>query len=298
MAVTQVPVTPREKAQQDACTGVATAFTIVSILVVAARMFTRTYIVNNMGKDDWAMLAALVFTIAYLAAIYVLRDNGMGFSGKKLTLEQMEILIKTTLAIEIMYYVLVFCVKLSILFCYLRIAVVKSFERMTKATIYFLSVFCVICVIVCLAQCRPLHKMWDLTGLVQGTCINTTAFFYTTSAINILTDIWIITLPIPTLLRIQRPNHEKFGLIVVFSLGVFSCIASIVRLHSIRIYTESPDPFYDSVPVNLWSMVEVNIGIWCASIPALKALVTRGRSNTGTNARSRAYQYHSKDRSH
>ena len=49
---------------------------------------------------------------------------------------------------------------------------------MTKATIYFLSVFCIVCVVVCLAQCTPLHKMWDFTGTVAGTCINTTALFY------------------------------------------------------------------------------------------------------------------------
>lgn len=117
-----------------------------------------------------------------------------------------------------------------------------------------------------------------------------------TSAINIVTDIWIIGLPIRTLLKIQRPNHEKFALVFVFSLGVFSCIASIVRLHAIRIYTESPDPFYDSVPINLWSMVEVNIGIWCASIPALKVFIVRHRRGSTTNSGG-AYKYHSKEKS-
>jgi hypothetical protein len=84
---------------------------------------------------------------------------------------------------------------------------------------------------------------------------------------------------------------------VVFSLGVFSCISSIVRLHSIRIYTESSDPFYDSVPINLWSMVEVNIGIWCASMPALKALIAPRPRDGTEEARKRVYQYHSKDKS-
>jgi hypothetical protein len=251
----------------------------------------------------------------------------MGFSGATLTLTQMENLIKTTLAIEIMYYVLIFSIKISILFFYLRIgkslphlihdhanrvfsAVDKNFERACWYTIHLLSVFCVICVICCLTQCIPLHKMWDLTGLVQGHCINTTALFYctlpgnpfsscpltntVTSSFNILTDIWILALPVKTLLGIQRPNREKFALIVVFSLGVFSCIASIVRLHSIRIYTESKDPFYDSVPINLWSMIEVNIGIWCASIPALKALISRGQRE---RSRATGYKYHSRDKS-
>jgi hypothetical protein len=95
-------------------------------------------------------------------------------------------------------------------------------------------------------------------------------------------------------LKVQRPKREKAALVGIFSLGVFSCIASIVRLHAIRIYTESKDPFYDSVPINLWSMVEVNIGIYCASIPSLKALFSskqRDRSRNGT------YQYHSRGKS-
>jgi hypothetical protein len=183
----------------------------------------------------------------------------------------------------------------------------KRLETLSKGTIYFLATFCFICIIVCLTQCVPLHKMWDFTGLVEGKCINTTALFYcqppifprthhlpATSSINILIDIWILVLPITTLLKIQRPKREKAALVGIFSLGVFSCIASIVRLHSIRIYTESKDPFYDSVPINLWSMVEIHIGVYCASIPACKALFSpaqRHRSQTG------GYQYHSQGRS-
>jgi hypothetical protein len=112
--------------------------------------------------------------------------------------------------------------------------------------------------------------------------------------VSITADVWILILPITTLLKVQRPKREKLALVAIFSLGVFSCVASIVRLHSIRIYTESSDPFHNSVPINLWSMVEINIGILCASIPATKALFSRAqraRTQNGT------YQYHSRDRS-
>lgn len=81
---------------------------------------------------------------------------------------------------------------------------------------------------------------------------------------------------------------------MIFSLGIFSCIASIVRLHAIRIYTQSKDPFYDAVPINLWSMVEVNMGILCASIPALKALFSKAQRQRTQNS---GYQYHSRERS-
>ena len=92
----------------------------------------------------------------------------------------------------------------------------------------------------------------------------------------------------------QRPKREKVALVGIFSLGVFSCVASIVRLHSIRIYTESKDPFFDSVPINLWSMVEVTLGILCASIPSLKALFSKAQRERTQNG---TYQYHGTERS-
>lgn len=49
----------------------------------------------------------------------------MGFSGAKLTLDQMTGLIKETLAIQCIYYVIVFSIKVSILYFYLRIGMSK-----------------------------------------------------------------------------------------------------------------------------------------------------------------------------
>lgn len=69
--------TAREQAQQDACTGVATAFSIISsrtsftsrslflvlihqVLIVGLRTYVRARLVRNFGKDDACMVAALV----------------------------------------------------------------------------------------------------------------------------------------------------------------------------------------------------------------------------------------------
>ncbi|KAH7408700.1 hypothetical protein DE146DRAFT_386445 [Phaeosphaeria sp. MPI-PUGE-AT-0046c] len=279
---------------QRVCVGVAATLTTLSIIVVGLRTYTRAIIVRNFGLDDYAMLASLLFAIGYLIAIIVLRDNGLGFSGQVLSPEHMVNQVRTTLAIQVIYYILINTIKISILFFYLRIAAGKRLEILSKCTIGFLATLCTICVICSLAQCIPLHKMWDFTGEVDGRCINDTALFYTSSSINILVDIWILILPVATLLKVRRPRKEKVALVSIFSLGVFSTIASIVRLHAIRIYTESSDPFFDSVPINLWSQVEVNVGILCASIPSLKALFLPGQRQ---RTRTSAYQYHSRGKS-
>ncbi len=61
---------------------------------------------------------------------------------------------------------------------YLRFAVTATLRYACMAMIVFHSLFLVVSLSVTLAQCRPLEKMWDLTGVAPGTCINTTAFFY------------------------------------------------------------------------------------------------------------------------
>lgn len=53
------------------------------------------------------MVAGLVFVLGYMAAILVLRDNGIGFSGKALLLDQMSRTLQTILFVEIIYYLCV-----------------------------------------------------------------------------------------------------------------------------------------------------------------------------------------------
>jgi hypothetical protein len=252
----------------------------------------------------------------------------MGLSGKVLAPKQMVNQIQTTLAIEILYYLVVTAIKISILCFYLRIGMPFLDEARYRANDHNSgwqaprdsqqSHNLLPRNVLLRLHNRVSHAMRPTAQDVgfhrlsggqmhkhHGAILLSVTQYHShvishahqqlaTSSISILIDIWILVLPITTLLKIQRPKREKAALVGIFSLGVFSCIASIVRLHSIRIYTESKDPFYDSVPINLWSMVEIHIGVYCASIPACKALFSsaqRHRSQTD------GYQYHSQGRS-
>jgi hypothetical protein len=125
-----------------------------------------------------------------------------------------------------------------------------------------------------------------------------------TSGTNIITDMIIFALPIKTLININRPRNEKIALVCVFGVGTFATIVAMVRLHTIYTYTLAADPFQQSILVNLWSVIEINVAIACASAPALKPLFTpqalrdarRGQSGSAPLKHS-GYEYHSRDRS-
>lgn len=67
---------------------------------------------------------------------------------------------------------------------------------------------------------------------------------------NIITDFWIIALPIKTLNGYKRPLQEKIALALIFGAGIFAAIMSCVRLQSIYTYTLATDPFRDAIAVS------------------------------------------------
>ncbi|KAI0538548.1 hypothetical protein GGR58DRAFT_467673 [Xylaria digitata] len=256
----------------------STTLTSISFIIVLSRSIVRFLMIFKPGLDDYMILGALLFTIAYQATIYVIKlHGGMGMPIMTLSSNEMATFLKGTFAIEIFYYTIVFSVKSSIIFMYQRFAIWATFKRLCFGTNVLIVTFYVVCIATTLGQCTPLEKAWDVTRILPGECINTTIFFYFTSGFNILTDVWILLLPIPTLRSLKISRHSRYVLYGIFGIGSFATAMSCVRLYSIHIYTLAEDPFKDGVLVNLWSMVEVNIAIICASIPALKPLVAPGK---------------------
>lgn len=88
-------------------------------------------------------------------------------------------------------------------------------------------------------------------------------------------DIWILVLPYRIIISVPRSTREKLALVSIFGLGVFSITASIIRFYYLHRFTQSSDPLYDSLPINIWSMIEANMGILCASLPVLKPLISK-----------------------
>ncbi|KAF2475902.1 uncharacterized protein BDR25DRAFT_278650 [Lindgomyces ingoldianus] len=271
-----------EQARQNMMVGISIAMTSIGAIVVGFRLFTRSLIVGRLFADDWAMVTTMVFSFAYLLEVLIgAKSFKAGFSGAQLSVSDMQGILKITTAIVVTYKMTLTMIKVSILCFYLRLAVRRTFEQLCQYTLVLVVVFQVVVTAVTIGQCVPMNKLWDFTGAVNGKCINTNIFYHFASVFHIVTDIWILILPYQIVTRIARPWHEKLSLIAIFGLGIFSIAAAITRLSFLHIFTESKDPFYDSLPINIWSMVEVNTSIICASLPTLKPLISRSqRSRT------------------
>ncbi|KAF2183453.1 hypothetical protein K469DRAFT_498494, partial [Zopfia rhizophila CBS 207.26] len=81
--------------------------------------------------------------------------------------------------------------------------------------------------------CISLHKTWDLLGLVPGKCWGTDAVranLFAVATINFVTDFIVALLPITFLRKVQRPLRERVIIGVLMALGVFTGVASILKM--------------------------------------------------------------------
>ena len=109
--------------------------------------------------------------------------------------------------------------KLSLLGLFLRIFVEQSQRIATYVLIGVLSLFCVAQVIATCLQCIPLSYLWDPTGHPGGHCVDFNSLWRWGSFPNILTDILMLLLPLPCLLKLHLSNRDKIGLVATFATG-------------------------------------------------------------------------------
>lgn len=65
--------------------------------------------------------------------------------------------------------------------------------------------------------CLPVRGFWDHS--VPATCRSFAVVWCLNAALQIVTDLVVVTTPIPTLARLRLPTRQKFALILVFALG-------------------------------------------------------------------------------
>ena len=67
-------------------------------------------------------------------------------------------------------------------------------------------------------QCTPVSYEWN--KLIPGTCVNVPDFYRSYSPQNIVTDLLILALPIPTVWKLNASWPKKLGLTFIFLTSI------------------------------------------------------------------------------
>ncbi|KAK8152395.1 hypothetical protein BC567DRAFT_267948 [Phyllosticta citribraziliensis] len=249
---------------------IVTFFGFLAYATVAARLWARVIVNRNSGLDD----ALIIFT------------SGLAIS---------EVDSMITMAIEATYIIATGITKISILCFYRRIAsgtVANWFLYATWASIAFVVAYMIAFLGTLFFGCSPISAFWNqvdpewlVTNDGKWHCINEPGNLLAASSVSIVQDFLACGLPYLLLRKLQMSRRQKIALTAVFGVGIFLCVTGILRIYYIRLlFYTTYDITWAAQPCWLWTAVEAELAIVCASAPALKPFFGRILHASGITA--------------
>ncbi|KAL8967611.1 MAG: hypothetical protein Q9183_002828 [Haloplaca sp. 2 TL-2023] len=253
--------------------GTAIAMAIVTTIIVALRFYCRKKMKVGISWDDWTMLASQILMIGLCVNLAWGASFGTGRHLLTLSPATITKFQKLLFAYYIQYGLQFQLVKISILLFYRRVfpkvATSTKWAVAWYATLALVLVVLVVGQATMIFQCSPVSYFWTRSG--NGSCINLQATFYSMSALTILTDIAILCLPMPIVWKLQMETRKKIGVIGIFLLGGFVCLATIMRTVYVD-QIDTADPTWGTESA-IWATVEVAMAIVCGCLPVLAPLM-------------------------
>ncbi|KAF9252387.1 hypothetical protein LCP9604111_2383 [Penicillium roqueforti] len=245
----------------------------LAALIVGLRTISRIFIVKMFGLDDWIMVTATVLAIVNV----VVAGLGVRYgTGKhKWDLVKADVLpsAKIRYVTHIIYTLISGLIKVSICLLYLR--VFPNIRVICLGTIALVTAMSVAIILATIFQCTPVNAVFDEQKYEHHTCFASIPFWYAGAALSLVTDIWILLLPLRTVLGLHLKTSKKFAVAALLSLGSFACIASIVRIvYIVKLY-QSSDPSWDTFGISISSGIEIAVAIIAASIPATNPIMNK-----------------------
>lgn len=280
--------------------GFLAALSIAYILRIASKVHLPDSVnidsFNSMWWDDLIITFAMGAAAGICGMAYPISSPGLGNDVWVLQPQHITRFAKMFFIGELLYIAGLVLVKISMIFTYLRFFTSPTFRKVSFVIIGINLISGVVFVAVTILQCTPISYNWDKwDGLHHGSCwANFQALAWTSSASNIVFDLVVVGLPMPSVWQLKLNRRKKFLVVFMFGAGIFVTLISVLRLHVLVHYGTTQNPTWDYVHLANWSTLECCGGIVCASMPSIRNYVKRyhpklvGHSTTDTGGHSTA----------
>ncbi|KAM3417296.1 hypothetical protein BST61_g5552 [Cercospora zeina] len=244
--------------------------TVFATTVVLLRWYTRCKIVHCIGLDDYVILLSLLLSWAMCLIIVASVNEGLGeYDAAADTVK----ITKLILANNTIWTVLVNVTKASILMQYLRIFSGRIIRRLCYTLSFLLVPAACWGTFGGIFLCEPVAKLWQPN--LPGHCLNAHTYWCSVAAVDIFLDFSVLILPMPSIAGLHLPKKQKIATTLVFVTGFLVCFVSVTRLVTVVVISQQGDFVMSGIWSVIWSAVEGNVGIICACLLSLKALVTK-----------------------
>ena len=141
-------------------------------------------------------------------------------------------------------------------------------QRKIRLALCFVAGSFILVLVTIMAECAPFHKNWQVVPDPGQKCTQGVAKHAVVLILNVSTDIFLISIPIPIFLFSTMPLHRKVTISLLFGAGLFVTVAAILR--SAFVFSN----LGSSILMAQWAVRESFIGFLVGNAPMLTPLFT------------------------
>ncbi|RYP13122.1 hypothetical protein DL767_010881 [Monosporascus sp. MG133] len=259
---------------------VSSVFMVLAAIVVLLKLYIRLFVHKKPGLDDVCTVGAFILQTTYVALLDHLFANGGARHQWDMSIAKLQSVLSQQSRAAIIQMPTYLLAKLALLFLFHRIFGPK------KAFKWAIIVGCIVVTCVYLTV-MFIYVFADAQGVLVPTS-------YGVACINLITDIYLLVLPMAAINSLHLPLARKIGIAAVFAAGLLACAMSALALYY-RFNTiaghGAVDMTYTVAPRAIVLVVEIYVGIMIGCFPVLPSLsrkthLTKFFSNTFGSLRS------------
>ncbi|OQD63874.1 hypothetical protein PENPOL_c008G06255 [Penicillium polonicum] len=275
-------------------------FILASFFFVTRMIAKSSGLAGGWGWDDYTIIVSYVIGAAiYVLDIYMIR-NGFGQNIWDVPFPSITKFYQYFQAMAVMYKVQISLAKISVCLFLLRIFQARTFRYIAYALICTNAAIGITWASVDAFRCLPTRLTW--VGWMHeepGHCINFINAVLVNCLVNIFVDVILIVMPVYEVTKLQLPLRKKLAVTSMFIVGSVLTIIAIIRVVVFWTNRWGKNETLGLYPLMHWSVIESQISVMCACLPAFRALVGRwfprflGGSSNRTNP-SNMVEYYNK----
>ncbi|KAL8702465.1 MAG: hypothetical protein Q9201_004370 [Fulgogasparrea decipioides] len=256
----------------------------VAVSLALGRVYIRAKLNSKIHVDDGLFLLAVIFLIAgtvmtYLDIPYIYLQQNVQAGVEAPPPDFIQQLLKSVKIQDAAVVLLsgtVFAVKLCFMALFRGLI-----RRLKKLELWWWFVLAIVvpssAILVCsnFISCSYFDERILVKCVTPGALKRQNATLKAVTILDILSDAFIITIPIALLWRVKIDLRRKFGLGAMLCLSVFTIVIAIVRISG----GNTADGQVDSSWVIFWLQMEAAVAVMVASIAAYRALFIFERSH-------------------
>ncbi|KAI0385918.1 hypothetical protein F5Y04DRAFT_160013 [Hypomontagnella monticulosa] len=250
----------------------------VLLVLISLWTYLRFWCLRQNGRvfsmEDGLHLGAVVFFYGLVAADFTMVLAG-GLGHHIVVLQDWHVvrLLKTIFARQLLFTASLGLIKISVVLMFMNIFFSRRFRLAAMVTIAFTITWMFLTLLLELFVCHPIEKNWNFRSTI-GHCGDQRAAFASVGVVDILTQLTILMLPLPTIVKLEMEWRYKIVTACVFSIGILTLVFGIIRLYMVE-QIDLRDVPYTAVQATAYGTSEVGIAIMVSSCPLLRPVFDR-----------------------